>query len=234
MNMKKWYKQKCILLLAGILLFSFVSVNHSMDVQAASKNYMKKMHVSWDLKKGKTVTYKTNYAGIGMRKLKAKIADYKIEDYGKTGYKKLTFTVQFEMGKKFKPKEIHKMCNSKHYKKNHGTGDIVVHIIDYNTGKKLTIENPYGVTIRNAGWKNLKTRKEEDKDGCCTYGFKKSVSYTVIYPKSYKGLCIGFSGVTSLTTKKNDTRYMNGQAVFGKTSFFSKKDKSIAHFMRVK
>lgn len=234
MNMKKWCKQKCILLLVSILLFSFVSVNHSMDVQAASKNYMKKMHVSWDLKKGKTVTYKTIYAGIGMRKLKAKIADYKIEDYGKTGYKKLTFTVQFEMGKKFKPKEIHKMCNSKHYKKNHGTGSRFVHIVDYNTGKNLTTANSYGVTTRNAGWKTLNIRKEEDGDGCVSNTHKHSVSFTVIYPKSYKGLCIGFSGSTSLTRKKNDTRYWNGQAAFGKTSFFSKKDKSIAHFMRVK
>jgi hypothetical protein len=55
----------------------------------------------------------------------------------------------------------------------------------------------------------------------------------VTYPKDYRGLCIGIGGSTALQDTANDTKFWNGKAAFGKTSYYSKKDKSVAHFMRV-
>lgn len=227
----KTFKKIVTIMLAIVLLIGFVP----LQTQAASKNYMGRLNVSWDLKNNKMVTFQTNYAGVGMRKLKAKITNYKITDAHEAGCKKLTFTAQFEMGKKFKSKEIHKICNSKYYKKNHHmAGMINVYVVDYDTGKNLVAANSHGVTVRTYGWSTLDERKQEDKDGCFLYSYKKGIAFTVIYPKSYKGLCIGLGGSTGLTVKKNDTRFWNGKAAFGQTSFLSKKDKSIAHFMRVK
>lgn len=55
----------------------------------------------------------------------------------------------------------------------------------------------------------------------------------VTYPKDYKGLCIGIGGSAALQNTANDTKFWKGKAAFGKTSYYSKKDKSVAHFMRV-
>lgn len=229
LDMKR-IKKTASFLLAVVLIIGFIP----LQTQAASKKYMKKINVSWDLKNNKTVTFKTNYAGVGMRKMKAKITDYKITDAQKTGYKKLTYVIRFEMGQKNKPKEIHKICNSKHFKKNNNVSGLLnTYVIDYDTGKNLTSANPYDVTC-TFRWTTLNTRKEEDGDGCFLYSYRQQIASTVIYPQNYKGLCIGFGGGTKLTAKKNDTHFRNGKAVFGQTSFFSKKDKTIAHFMRVK
>ena len=226
----KNFKKIVTIILAIVLIISFAP----MQTQAASKNYMGRLNVSWDLKNNKMVTFKTNFAGIGMKELKAKITNYKITDAQKSGYKELTYVVQFELGKKFKPKEIHKICKSKYFKKNGSVaGFLNTHVIDYDTGKSLLTENPYDITY-SFKWTTLKTRKEKDNDGCLLYTSRQQVSHAIIYPKSYKRLCIGLGGSTGLTMKKNDTLFKNGKAAFGQTSFFSKKDKSIAHFMRVK
>lgn len=110
--MKK-FKKAVAMALAIVLMISFAP----LQTQAASKNYMGKLNVSWDLKNNKMVTFKTNYAGVGMRSQKAKIMDYKITDAQKAGYKELTYVIRFEMGKKYKPKEIHKISKSKYFKK---------------------------------------------------------------------------------------------------------------------
>ena len=54
------------------------------------------------------------------------------------------------------------------------------------------------------------------------------------YPSNYKGLCIGLGGVTKLSETSKDKKFNKGKVSFNKTSLYSKKDKSIAHFMRVK
>ena len=88
-----------------------------MQVPAASKNYMKKMNGSWDLKTNKTVAFKTNYAGIGMKKDTAKITNYKITDAPDKRYNILTFNVSFKVPWEFSPSQVHKICKLKYFKK---------------------------------------------------------------------------------------------------------------------
>lgn len=226
----KTFKKIVTIMLAIVLLISFAP----LQTQAASKNYMGRLNVSWNLKNNKMVTFKTNFAGVGMKEQKAKIMNYKITNAQEAGYKELTYVIRFEMVKKSKPKEIHKICKSKFFKKNNSmAGFLNTYVVDYDTGKSLLKKNPYGVTC-TFEWKTLNTREEKDGDGCTLNTYRQQISYKIIYPKSYKGLCIGLGGSTGLTVKKNDTRFWNGKAAFGQTSFLSKKDKSIAHFMRVK
>lgn len=229
-------------IMATIVTFVFVleaafALGEPVNAEAATKNYMKKVNVNWDLKKNKSVTFKTKYAGIGMKKQKAKITNYKIKNSKKKGYKELTFTLSFSRQWNVKASEVHKIANSDYCQK---TGQIgagcYYAIVDYNTGKTLEKENKYNVTVE----KELKSQTPKyyycyHQDGyyewvCISNG---SMEIKVTYPKNYKGLCIGIGGKTTLAETKNDTKFWNGKVPFGKTTYYSKKDKSIAHFMRV-
>ncbi len=80
-----------------------------LPVHAASKAYMSKMPVKWDLKPNKTVVYQSYYRNVGMLNQKAKISDWKITDAEKKGYKQLTFKVSFTTKRNFSAKEVKKM-----------------------------------------------------------------------------------------------------------------------------
>lgn len=203
----------------------------TLQAQAASKPYMKTANVKWDLKKNKTVTYKTKYVGIGMKNQKAKISDYKIKNSKKKGYKELTFTVKWTRQWKLKNNEIHKMAYS-----NIDTsigGESYYAVVDYNTGKSLEKKNKQKVTVKQIGKPKYQAKYYYDKDGCYVWISNITKKVKVTYPKNYKGLCIGVGGSTSLKNTKNDTKFWNGKVAFKKTSYYSSKDKSVAHFMRV-
>ena len=58
-----------------ILLLCLLVIPGARPAMAGTKQYMKKLKgISWDLKtNGKTTTFKTKYAGIGMHSCKVKI-----------------------------------------------------------------------------------------------------------------------------------------------------------------
>ena len=83
-------------------------------------------------------------------------------------------------------------------------------------------------------WTNGAVNYYFDKDGASyIYVYNTSVKLKITYPQNYKGLRIVAGGSTNLTKTKNDTKFFNGKAVFGKTSYYSKKDRFVAHLMRV-
>ena len=194
---------------------------------------MKTVNVKWDLKNNKTVTYKSIYAGIGLKKQKAKISNLKIKNSKtKAGYKECTFTIKFTRKWNMKDNEIHKIVSSA---KDTMGGVCVFNIVDYNTGKTLLVDNKHDVTVEFVnGWTPSKTTTYTDSDGCWVKLHNTSVKLKITYPKDYKGLCIGVGGFTKLKATKNDEKFNNGLISFAKTSYYSKKDKSVAHFMRVK
>lgn len=203
-------------------------------VPAASKNYMSKLNVRRDLKSNKSVTYKRNYAGIGLVKETLKITDYKIKNSSRKGYKELTFTLKFNYPKSIKPAAVRK--NTIAYNKTgKWAGERFYAIVDHDTGKCLEVKNKQNVTVEQVKtWTNGAVNYYFDKDGASyIYVYNTSVKLKITYPQNYKGLCIVAGGSTSLTKTKNDTKFFNGKAVFGKTSYYSKKDKSVAHLMRV-
>lgn len=229
-----WKRKKSVL--AMILAFACLFAVIPVQTQAATKAYMSKLNVKWDLKKDKTVTYKSVYAGIGMKKQKAKITNVKVRDSSKKGYKEMTFTVKYTMKWNMKADEVHAAVNSAYFKKNKSLGGYRWYtVVDYDTGANLEGKNKHDVTVtRTQNWKYSSAKKYYDKDGCWAEIGNASIKVKIVYPASYKGLCIGVGGSTKLGGTKDDAKYWKGSVPFGKTSYFSKKDKTVAHFMRVK
>lgn len=222
-------------LTAALLVVACALAAFPAQAQAAGSS-MKSLNVSWDLKKSGTVTYKTAYAGIGMKKQKAALKDYRISNSATAGYKELTFTASYTLKWNMTAKEVHSAVNSSYAKKNKGAigGDRWYTVVDYNTGTNLEGKNSYGVSVKRlTGWKYTKPKYYKDDDGCSAWLSNASIKVKVTYPADYKGLCIGVGGSTKLGGTKNDTKYWEGKVKFGKTSYLSSKDKSVAHFMRV-
>lgn len=231
-NRKSMMKQVMAFGLAVITLLGMLFAPGQAIQTKAATPYMKKVNVSWDLKKNKTITYKTKYAGIGLKKQKIKITGYKIKNSKKKGYKELTFTVKTKVQWKVKPSEVEKIL--KNMEDGEIGGGFFCAIVDYNTGKCLEIKNKHKVTVESEGLNYSEPQYYYDRDGeDGIYLNDASAKIKVTYPKNYKGLCIGVGGRTSVTATKNNTKFWNGKAAFGKTSFYSKKDKAVAHFMRV-
>lgn len=222
-----------------VTIFSILfGMNQTFQVKASTKNYMKNLGVKFDLKPDKTITYKTRFASIGLKEQEATLTNYKIENAKKEGYKKLTFVVKFSGKTDFTDSQIHKIINSNYVQKKNSVGnDAYCAVVDYNTGIALEKKNDYNVTVKS-NWSLSKEHEYKDKDGCAITAFTYKLKVTVTYPKNYKGLCIGIGGSTALKedtkNQKNNNKFWSGKLPFGKTTYYSKTDKDIAHFMRVK
>ena len=94
------------------------------------------------------------------------------------------------------------------------------------------LKNLISETVK--AWTHSKSTTYKDEDGCWVRLHNSTVTFKVTYPSNYKGLCIGLGGITKLSETSKDKKFSNGKVSFNKTSFYSKKDKSVAHFMRVK
>ena len=205
-------------------------------VPAGRKNYMKNLKgISWDLKtNGKWFSYQTKYSGIGMRKQRAKITKWKVRTTV-TDVKLLTFRITIDPQWKVTDAQIHKMTHSSWFKANQTTGgNGGFWIVDYNTGENLEAEgNSCGVEVSDNGWHVLKTKQYTDRHGCYvnlrTAYTDVTVSY---YPDTV--LAVGVAGHTSLGSTSGDKSFQKGKAPFGKTSSYSKTNKKVAHFKRVK
>ena len=203
--------------------------------QTRTKNYMKNLNgISWDLKTNGTTSYQTKFAGIGMHTQKAKISKWKVRTTA-TDAKILTFRLTFDPHWKLTNSQIHKIANSS-WRRSTGSigGGCGFRIIDYDTGENLEASgNSCGVEVSDNGWHKLKTKYYADNDGCCVTLVSAYIDITVTY---YPGtvLAIGVTGSTSLGNTSGNTNFQNGKAPFGKTSYYSKTNKKIAHFKRVK
>lgn len=221
------------------LAIAVVAAFMPVQVEAASKPYMKTVNVKWDLKKDKTITYKSKYAGLGMMKQKVKITGYKIKNAKKKGYKELTFTVNYLRRLNLSKRQVHKCAKSQKYQsivinQEPDGGLYFVTAVDYGTGKCLDVHNDKGVTVKKGVICHKAGKIYRDRDGCSVYiSTKVTRKMKVTYPKKYKGLCIGVGGSRSIEQTPDDTAFLFGNVAFGKTSYYGKKDKSVAHFMRV-
>lgn len=228
------YNIKKIAAFLLMLAIATGSVFMPVQVQAAQKSHMKSVNVKWDLKPNKTITYKTKFAGLGMMKMDAKISKYKIKNSKIKGYKELTFTLKFSCIPKMSGTLVHKCVYSREFSKYNTIGaDFCYAIVDYNTGKSLTANNNMDVYVQSGTWVYSPKKYYYDSHGCwvSTRSYTRTVKVT--YPKNYKGLCIGVCGNTVLKDTAKDNAFWNGKTTFGKTTYYDKKDKSVAHFMRV-
>lgn len=235
-----------VALLVGVLPMS------RQTVQAATP-YMKKLNVKWDLKKNKVVSIQEPYdglqgkkgvhddcfSGVGKRKTKVKMTNYKITNKGNK--KKLTFTVNFQLDWTPNKTEVHRMSKSDLcWETGSLGGGKYFTLIDYKTG--LCLENTknkkkFNVTVKGGKFKNSNKKWYKDDDGCKIYFYRKSkVKVTVTYPKDYKDLCIVVGGYNVMTGEGYAdimADFWDGDAPFGKVSYY-KKGKKNSHWMRVK
>ena len=225
--MKKGLKHS-VLLFALALMLSVLFMPAQAD--AATKNYMKKQNVTWDLKKGKVLQLKTYYAGVGFVNDKAKVTKYKVTKSSIPGYKKLTMTVKFYNTWKPTREQVDKMVNSEFCRKTTYVGGVPwVHVIDYNTGRSLWKDSRFLV---KSEWTNSNAKNYFGSGTRYVILRAQVCKLTVQYPKNYKGLCIGISGSTSVNDAR-DEAFTNGKIPFGKSRCVSKKYKKVAHFKRV-
>ena len=226
--------KKVTLFVTMLALALGILTMNTQTVSAASKPAMKKAKVKWDLKNNKTVTYKSKYYGIGMKKQKAKVTNLKVKNSKtKPGYKECTFTVKYTRRWNMTSSEVHKCANAG---AGVAGGVTSIHVVDYDSGKSLFGTNTKDVTVQfMKGWTYSNYTTYRDEDNCWVKLSDATIKVKVIYPKNYKGLCVGISGTTKYSKSSNDNKYSNGNASFNKANYyFSKKDKSVAHFMRIK
>ena len=237
--MKKTIKLAVVplIMLLVILLLPFTA-----QTALASSPYMKKASVSWDLKKNKTITVHTRYAGLKTyNNISATMTKYKVTKAQKKGYKKLTFTIVFtHKQNEFTCQDLHSIVNSDYA---YYTGDILgnvwVSVLDYKTGKCLEANTSKKIKVKQSDFKyseeDLYYLNEDDPEECICLPKKISVTTTVTYPASYKNLCIGLGGIVyPYDVEYEPTEFWQGKMTLGKTCFMSKKDKMVAHFMRVR
>lgn len=232
--MRVLFKKVSVAMMIAGLLSGILAVP-SQDVQAASKNHIKKLGLRWDLKKSKTVVYDSVFAGIGKIKKAGtfKITKYKVSNARKKGYKKLALTYVQKYTVSLTDTKIHKAANSSYCRKTGSTGGgRYFAIVDYNTGMSLEEKNKLNVKVTSST-KLLKTRKFKDKDGCYMECDNTRVTLTITYPEDYDGLCIGLGGYNQLSNSKADNSFWRGKKEFGKTSYY-KKGKKNSHWMRVR
>ncbi len=208
------------LLLTAVMLLLCVFAPLKQDkITEANTAYMKSSGVKWDLKEGKWVKIRSNFAGNVWVDRKATIKNLKIKDAIKEGYKELTCTVFI---KKENPSldKVYKIVNSKFFKKNKeicsrehhdvhrkvtssstsaGVYDAreaayvesaLAWVCDYNTGAALDDDNEFDVDCKCG----LVYRNRDTVAGEEWLANDLKYKFTIVYPEDYKGLCIGVSG----------------------------------------
>lgn len=232
-NWKQIVKIAFVFLLICSVLFQPLQL---VKTQAATA-HMKNLGVNFDLKNNKTLTYKSYYVELGLKSQKVKMTNYKVQDAKKKGYNKLTFTVDFDRSLKVTDEEIRTMILDGDLGCGIGGGYRVT-AVDYKTGENLELKNSHKVKVTVGDWKTGKEHVYTTKDGYTLTVSDQKVNVCIIYPKTYKDLCIGVGGTSGVF---EELGYDRGEAPFGKNHdgygkdyMYSKKVKALSHFMRVK
>lgn len=206
-------------IVAGVV---FQPVYGSMTVEAKTP-FMKTLGLKWDLKEGKWVKIRINFAGNVWQEAKATIKDVKLKDAKKKGYKKLSYTIVVKR-EKLTPSQVHKIGSAPVNKITYEFAlDTPLYDID---GYEIDADNDSDIKRKDKDtWSKLS--KYKDSDGCWvkisdTFKAKR----TVVYPaKDYKKICIGICGNGSYKAADNDDNFWE-MPVY-------KKDKKNIHFMLV-
>ena len=253
--MTKRISRRFAAVLAMVMLIT--SFAATIPVNAAGKADMKKANVKWDLKNNKTLKYKTKWSEVGTKTHTVKMTNYKVKNAKKKGYKQCTFTLTYTRNLKLTKKQRNNMldfaCGGPEFVS--PGGEFYYTVVDYKTGKCLEKSNKQKVKVTRSKWKYSNWTKISDGHGSWfEYAKKATVNVKIVYPKKYKNLAIGVGGYTKAPYAHSDitvgggaasatyeivtpnaNKFYKGKKAFSdETLLYSKKDKSYAHFMRVK
>lgn len=231
--MTKRMNRCSVLILAAAMLLTCIAF--ASPVNAASKADLKKANVKWDLKNNKTLKYKSAWTAIGVKKHTVKMTKFKVKDAETEGYKQCSFTLTFN--RKINPNKSQvKKMGAKMDRIGTFGGNMYFTVADYTTGKSLEAEDNDKDVKVTSSWKYTKWKKFKGKGGSwISYARKTTVKVTITYPEDYKDLAIGVGGYPTVFSTDILDPYWSGEKSFSSTKkMYSKKDKSFAHFMRVK
>lgn len=232
--MKKTCKRLFIETVISICL-AFMLIVSVFPVQASQKPYMEQVNISWDLEPDHTVTYQSYYHAVGFKDHKAAIRDFKIENAEEKGYRKLTFTAEFNPDPCFTEDELIKIADERFNGINESYNlKYYCGIVDYNTGENLRCSNDKNVTVETKMSEVAEQKKFKTSAGYLEFYQNAKESISVIYPDDYYDLCIvlGGSSVTGYINEVN-SKFTSGECKFGETSFVNPENNGISHAMRV-
>ena len=225
------------------------------NVNAESNISMRKTKVKWDLKPKKTYRVKTSYYNVGMQD-----ADITISHYKKTksdNYYTINFDVLYDLTV-FNPtnQQIHDIVQGMNYNATSTIGGICeCYVVDYDSGKNLdwsfscneNVWNPWdypnenynkmrankGVTVNSRLTREYGQQTHQDDDGCYIYYGKEQYHYSITYPVTYKGLCIGIGGSSRIISDMKYEKFGYGIFPFAKLNDYVDSPKNF-YFMKVK
>lgn len=189
--------------------------------------------VTWDLKPKKIITYYTYVGGVGFIKQKAKVTNLSSAVSSKSGYATLRLEVSFTRQVSLKTSQIKKICS--YYKNNSvALNPRCCYIVaDYKSGKCLMNDNDKGVTVGRASW--VYSGEKTYKSGSRSVTIRNaSMSVTIEYPLTYKGMCIGVGGWSTIEESEADEAFWSGEIPFWKAKGKYSTKKKVCHFMRMK
>ena len=207
----------------------------SFNVNAATKNYMKKVKgVNWDIKKNKVFTFQCWFNGIGMHDQKAVICNVKTKKAaGKKNYVTTTLKIIYDDHWNVTPAEVDRILNA-----SNGAigGPQYSFIVDYDTGKNLEAKNNRKVTVKDSGYQQYALKKYFGTNGRRYLTLNKtSITYTITYPKKYDGLCILVGALNRVSPTSGDNAFVQGKAAFKKAvGCYSKTNKKQCHGLRIR
>ena len=218
-----------------LLLFICFAAIPSSGIKTEAKPYMKTMKkLKWDLKKGKKYNTKLRIAGVGLKDYYVEMTKYKVSKADKYGMRTLTYTLKFTPNWEPTKAEVYRIVNSASAINDDLYEGYCMNLQpDYYSGYDLEYWEFSPVKIKLGEWKESNKKYYYDDEGGWYYTNVLTQTTKIRFPKTYKGLCIVIGTNHILDYKYADKEYLDGEAKFGKTSFY-KKSWSSFHGLRVK
>lgn len=219
--------KRCLAPVLLLLLFLLLAIPVSGQTLGSTKG------ITWDLKAKKNITYYTYVGGAGFIKQKAKVTKLSKSASSKPGYIILTLEVSFTRQVSLNANQIKKICS--YYNSNNVllSPRCCYIVADYKSGKCLMNKNDKGVTVGRASW--AYSGEKTYKSGSRSVSIRNaSMRVTIEYPKTYKDMCIGVGGWSTIQESEADETFWSGTIPFWKSKGKYSTKKKVSHFMRVK
>lgn len=228
-------------IIAFVLLCSvlFCGLAGATFESKAESGYMKRLGVPMDLEEGESYTFTQRYAGLGKKEFTWTLTDLKQKKSKKSGYLELSYVITYQQPFEPDADETDKILQTAYFKKYGNVGSQYwFAVVDGSNGMSLETQNDKDVTVTtddldfeaNSFW-----GRDTNANGTEIIADLWKIKVTVVYPKSYQDLCIGFGGGNDLRDKesKADQKFWDGKAAFGKTTYY-KKGKTNSRWMMVR
>ena len=206
-----------------------------LEAQASYAN-LKKAGLKFDLKANKSVSFTQYLRGAASSKFTAKVSKPKIKSIS-GDRKKATFTVTLSL-KSFSTAQRDAVFKAlrKDYTANQIFGGQFWGLVDYTTGKSLYASNNANKVKATTTETYTNTKRYAAADGTWfTMTTARKINFSVVYPASYKGMCLVVGGMTYPFASRNSTSknfWSSTKTTYYQTQYF-KKNKTNAHFMRI-